>query len=519
MKEKNEKTGFVKGAFILMLFGLISKIIGAVYRIPLTRIIGTEGIGLYQMVFPLYTLMLTVSSSGIPSSISKLISENLAKNNHKQVNRILTVSFILLACFSLFASFLVAILSKQISNLQGNVDARICYLGISPAIVLVGLIAGFRGYFQGKEKMFPSAFSGLIEQAVKMVCGIYFASLLLEQGVPYGVLGALVGIAVSELVALVYLLVHFYFDKKNNVNNGLIDGQILSYGTTAKQILKLSIFVTLGGLIMPLTMLIDSGLVINILKRAGLSVSVATKLFGLQSGTVGSIINMPVILSLSLSTAVLPCVSRNRAKGDGKGVLKASSKALFITIILSLPSAIGCFALAEPIVKLLYGGSLTQEEIKVAASLLEIASFGVFYLAMLQVSTGLLQGLNRFYIPLISLTIGGVVKIILNIILIRIPSVGILGAEFATVSCYLIALFINLIVLTKMKVYVFDLKILYCLMISALVYFARPLYNIMIVKGVNFYLSIFLSVITVVIIYFLFVYMLFYRKKKDKFYN
>jgi len=155
-----------------MLFGFLSKIVGAVYRIPLTSIIGAEGMGLYQMVFPLYTLMLTISSSGLPSSISKLVSENIAKNNYKQADKIIKMSFILLVCFSVLCCFIVLLFSSTFSKIQGNKDAMLCYIGIAPAIVFVGLISGFRGYFQGLQQMVPSAVSGFIEQVVKMVLGL-----------------------------------------------------------------------------------------------------------------------------------------------------------------------------------------------------------------------------------------------------------------------------------------------------------------------------------------------------------
>ena len=505
--------GFASGAFVLMLFGLISKVVGAVYRIPLTSIVGAEGMGLYQMVFPLYTLMLTISSSGIPSSISKLISENIAKNNYKQANRILKVSFLLLVCFSVLCTLIVVVFAGVFAKFQGNYGAKICYYGLAPAIVLVGLISGFRGYFQGFQCMTPSAISGFIEQIIKMAFGLLFAGYLIKKGVSYGVLGALIGVSISELVALLYLFLSYIIKRKKQNRMFLQNqGEILSIKSTAKQILSLSLFVTLGGLIMPLTMLIDSLVVINILKGQGYSESFATSLFGLQTGTVGSIINMPVVLSLSVATAVLPCVSARLSKGDKEGVVQASNKAVLLTIIFALPSAVGCFTFAEQIIRLLYGKSLTFEQIKIATNLLEIASVGVFYLALLQVSTGLLQGIGKFKIPLLSLAFAGVIKVILNLTVIRISSVGILGAEVSTVTCYLVALIINLIVLKKQGIVKLDLKILAVLVISLCIYFSKYLFEIF-VNLMNYYLAFFLTIMLVVAIYFFFVAILY--KGKD----
>ena len=503
MVEKKSRIGFAGGAFVLMLFGLLSKIVGAVYRIPLTGIVGAEGVGLYQMVFPLYTLMLTISSSGLPSSISKLISQNLAKNNYKQASKILKVSLILLVSFSFLCSLFVFIFAKYIAEMQGNVNVTVCYYGLAPAILFVGLISGFRGYFQGKQKMFPSAFSGFIEQVVKMVFGLLFASKWIYKGVEWGVLGAVLGITLSEVVAFIYLFLCYIFRRKEKII-GEQSLQVDSFSKTARSILSLSVFVTLGGLIMPLTMLVDSCLVINILQKIGVSTQNATKMFGLQTGTVGSIINMPVVLSLAISTAILPSISYSLEKGNVCEAKKSATKAIFLTILFALPCAIGCSLFAEPIIKLLYGRGLSLSEIKLASGLLEIAGVGVLYLALVQVCSGILQGMNKFIVPVISLSVGGVVKIILNVLLVRIPSVNIFGAEVSSVMCYLVALIINLFVLRKFNVIQLDWKILLVALFSLIIIPARFLFEYVVNLGLNYYLALIMVVISVVILYFFF---------------
>lgn len=496
-----------------MLFGLLSKVVGAIYRIPLTSVIGAEGMGLYQMVFPLYTLMLTISSSGLPSSISKLISENLAKNNYKQANKIMCVSFLLLICFSLVCSLLVFLLSGVFANIQGNINAKICYLGLAPAIIFVGLISGFRGYFQGLNSMTPSALSGFFEQIFKLGFGLYFAKLLIGRGVSYGVLGALIGISLSELIASMYLFVTYIIVRNKQKKLNLVSkGEVLSTKKTAFRILSLSLFVSLGGLIMPLTMLIDSSIIINILKAIGLSTSKATSLFGLQTGTVGSIINMPVVLSLGVATAILPCVSSAKAKGDMTLVTKSASKAILMTLIFALPAAVGCYTFSEPIIRLLYSRSLSSEEILIASKILEVASVTIFYLALVQVSSGLLQGLGRFYVPVISLACGAVVKIILNLLLVRVPSINILGAEVSSAMCYFVALLINLSVLIKHGVVKLNFKIFLIFISSFAIYFSRYIFEFLKRANINYFVSFLVTVVFVVAIYFVVLY-IFYHKQ------
>ncbi len=516
---KSEKNGkFLKGAVVLMLFGLLSKVVGAVYRIPLTSIITAEGMGMYQMVFPLYTLLLTISSSGLPSSISKIISENLAKNRYRQAERTMKVSFILLISFSVLCSLIVFFGAKFFASVQGNKDVYICYLGLCPAIIFVGLISGYRGYFQGLMKMFPSAVSGFFEQIFKLGFGLWLSSVLVKKGINYGVLGALLGVSISEAFAFLYLFLTYIIYKRRHAVSNASDDFELSYKKTAGKILSLSLFVTLGGLIMPISMLIDSSVTINILKSIGYGVKSATTLFGLQTGSVGSIVNMPVVLSLSVATAILPCVSHQVASKDFEGAKESASRALLIAIIFALPSSVGCFSLAEPIIRLLYARSLNAVEIEISAKILEVASISIFYLALLQVTSGLLQGLNCFYVPLISLIVGGIAKVVLNLILIRIPQVNILGAEVSNAICYSLALIINLAVLKRKGVIKMDFRLLGVIILSGMVYFSKYVFVFLRGLAVNFYVSLLITLVMVVGIYFFFIFILykkqlFHRKK------
>ena len=407
---------------------------------------------------------------------------------------------------------MVAALSGTFAKLQGNENAKICFLGIAPAIVFVGFIAGFRGYFQGLENMLPSAISGFIEQFVKLFAGLYLAQKFLTKGVAYSVFGAMLGITLSELIAFIFLFLMFLLQRKKHKFNYYIKEKVSGNKETFKKVLSTSLFITLGGLVMPLGMMIDSVIIVNVLKSSGYVASEATVLFGLQSGTVGSIINMPVVFSLSLSTAVLPRVSTKNVNQDHEGMKKDVSKAILLAIIISLPASFGCLGLAEPIIKLLYRRSLSAQQIAVAVKLLEVASISIFYLALVQVTAGVLQGIGLIFVPLISLSIGMVSKILLDIILVRIFSVGILGAEVASGVCYLVALLINLSVLKHKKVLRFDYKIILLMCFSILAYCGKYVFKLILKTNINYFLSFFTSVFIVVLIYFMLVFLL-YRKE------
>ena len=200
MKKREGKfRAFIKGGAFFALLCLMAKGIGALYRIPLTNIMGAEGIGLYQIVFPLYSVLLTVSGGGLPSAISKTVSSFHAEGAEENARRTLYISLAVLTAAGAVGSALLFFFRGRIAALQGNPDAAIAYVGIAPAVVLVSVISCFRGYFQGKLDMLPSGISQVVEQVVKMIAGLVLCSRLLVYGVPYAALGALLGVSISEL--------------------------------------------------------------------------------------------------------------------------------------------------------------------------------------------------------------------------------------------------------------------------------------------------------------------------------
>ncbi|MFR5061864.1 MAG: oligosaccharide flippase family protein, partial [Christensenellales bacterium] len=197
------------GAGMLAVCSVIAKLLGAMYRIPLTNILGGEGMGLYQMVFPLYTLLLTVSSGGLPVAISRIIAVKLADDDEAGAAKVLKVSVAALAVIGIAGSLALALFNDSIAAVQGNRDAALAYVGIAPAVALVAVLSCYRGYYQGRENMLPSAVSQLIEQAVKLFLGLYFARLMMPRGVAYGVFGALLGVSASELLAMLSLMLMY----------------------------------------------------------------------------------------------------------------------------------------------------------------------------------------------------------------------------------------------------------------------------------------------------------------------
>ena len=202
---------FASGAGMLAVLGVIGKVIGMFYRLPLTNILGAEGMGLYQLIFPLYSLILAVGCGGMPAAISKYISELTASGDTALAKRALKITIVGLSVFGVFAALALFLLRDGIAALQGNPKTALSYAAIAPAVFFSGLIACYRGYFQGMHNMFPSGISQIIEQIVKVALGLIFAALFVGNGVEYGVMGAILGVSLSEAVALMYLALRFTF--------------------------------------------------------------------------------------------------------------------------------------------------------------------------------------------------------------------------------------------------------------------------------------------------------------------
>ncbi len=445
MEKSYKQQSIAKGAFILGICGLIGKIIGALYRIPLTNIVGAQGMGLYQMVFPAYSLLLTISSTGMPSAIAKLISEKNAAGNTRGAKQVFKVSLISLLLIGATAAVILFFCSGFIARSQGNPAAELAYKGIAPAVVFVALICAYRGYFQGRLNMTPSAVSQIIEQAVKLAAGLVFAGLLLPRGVEYAALGALLGVTLSELVALLVLVINYmWFERKYTLD---YSGEQKKSGDALRELYALSLPITLGGLILPLSQMIDSGLIINILVRRGADIAEATAAFGILTGPVGSLINMPAVLSLAIAGAVLPSISVSAAHGNMQRIQYKTAQAVKFCFIISLGGAAGLMILAEPVVRLLYSGGLTASELAFAAKLLRISSISVLYIGLSQVFTYVLQGIGRTLCPIIALGSGALVKLVLTLTLTG--AFGAVGSAISNVACYAVSAIITAFFLKK----------------------------------------------------------------------
>lgn len=442
MGQKTNRNSFVTGAAILAAAGLLVRLIGAGYRLPLAYMIGDEGVGIYTQAYPFYNFLLIFSTSGIPSAIAKMVSEALVLGEYKTVRKILRVSMVTLFFIGLASALLLFFSSGAIAGIIKDTMVKESLMALSPALFFVALISVFRGYFQGHQNMKPTAFSQLVEQVVKLVLGLYLAKTFSQYGVQYGAAGALVGVSVSELLALLMLLVTYALNKPERPRGARASRHVLSTREILSQLMRLAIPIMLAASVMALAMMIDSLTLQSRLQQGGISEAQGRSMIGLL-GMANNIVNVTSVLSMALSMSLVPSLAQSQRMGEKREVRQKSAMGVKLSIALVMPASAGLMALAQPILALLYGRTIAPENMQMSAMLLTIAAAGAMFLSLVQTTNGILQGLGRVNVPLISLGAGAAVKIACNYFLVSNPAVGIYGACIGTVACYIVASVLN----------------------------------------------------------------------------
>lgn len=442
MKKHGEN--FISGALILSLGGLFAKILGALYRIPLTNIIGSYGMGLYQLVFPPYILFLTVAQAGVPIALSKLIAENNQLGNTERSRKIFRCAFAFLAALGALCAVLMAGLSKVIAASQGNRETAEAFLIVAPALLFVPVTNALKAYFQGNMNMVPSGVTTVIEQIVKLAVGLVCAVHFMPD-VHKAVMGAVFAITVSEFGSLAIMSAVYFVHRKHRRVGG-VSVAWADVKSIAPALMSLAIPVALGGFAMQMSQVIDSVMVVNLLTIPG-----ATEMYGLWTGPVNSMLGLPIALSGGVAVSALPGITKTFYSGDSDKLHEGFNTAMKLTLVIALPCALGMTLLSRPILSLLYG-NLPESEIEISSVLLSLSGMSIVFLAIMQTCVSVCQAVGKPYATVIIVSLSIVVKAVVNLVLLPNPQINIYGAAISETLCYLFATVCVIIYLrTKVK--------------------------------------------------------------------
>ncbi|MDR1704381.1 MAG: polysaccharide biosynthesis protein [Clostridiales bacterium] len=447
MDDKKQGSQFVKQAMILALASFLSRLLGFIYRMPLTNKIGDEGNAYYGKAYTVYTFILIFSSAGLPSAISKLVSERISLGRRDEAHRVFKAALAVSAAFGAVCMAALFFGARAFSVFMDSPNSYYSLLALAPTVFIVAVMSAFRGYFQGLGTSVPTSVSQVVEQGFNAVFSIVLASLFMdmvsENPIALGAAGGSAGTGVGAVFGI-FTVVAFYFMQKREIDYAVnrsrqanIRKARAGFGSLAAEILKTSMPIIAGTAVLTITNLIDSSMMTDRLLAGGLSIERADELFGQLTGKYSTIITLPLSISAVFATASMPSISSSNVLMNARAVEYKINTALRLTMMICVPAAAGLAILGDPIVRLLF------RDYPEGGILIQIGAVNIIFMALNQILTGPLQATGNVVIPIIAAGAGAAVKIISNFILVPIPEINIIGAVISTLLCYVTASAIN----------------------------------------------------------------------------
>lgn len=432
----NKRQSLVKGTFILVSANILVKIIGAVFKIPLTNLIGASGMGDFSIAYNLYVIMFVVSTAGLPVAISKMVAEANSSGRSCDVYAILKSAFFVFCTMGFVFTCLLINFADEICDIIGSDTAYLSIISIAPAIFLTTIIAILRGYYQGHHNMTKTAISQLIEAVFKLFIGYFFAKYLLEQGYHISIAsaGAIFGVTIGTFLSAIYLIICIVFSSKKTQKKSKT-----SYKNILKKLFSIAIPITVGASIISLTSVVDMMTILKRLQDIGVSPEIANELFGAYNMSM-TIYNLPQTVISAVAISIIPIISENlQNKFKIEKIIKS---ALFLTFTFAMPCSVGFIILAKPLLDLLY--YKRPEDVLMASPILVILGIAVVFVSVVTITNASLQAMSKPLAVVRSMMFGIFVKIIANYFLIAIPLINISGACFGTVLCFATISVLNL---------------------------------------------------------------------------
>ena len=454
-----KKQTLVFGALILMVSNLLVKFIGMFFRIPLTNMIGVEGMAYYNAAYSIYVSFYMISTAGIPVAISRMIAASNSQNNVKEVKKIFTLAFRVFFIIGVAGTAIMILFSKQLAKSAGMPDAYLAMIAIAPTLFFICLSSAYRGYFQGLQNMVPSAVSQVIEAVGKigigLVAGWYFYKVKGEElhiVAAYVIFGVTIGVAAATLYAWIVKLMFNSASDKRNLTEDIPDMPVRSTKSLLKELIVTSLPIALASSIMGLTNTVDTMVLARRLVETGISTEAATAYYGTYSSMVIPLFNMAPPLIYPFAIAAIPALSAAIAGGDKKGCKENMESAFRMGALIAIPCAIGMGSLSGGIINILFDTQMIDgvSSLELAAPALSVVSSAIFFLAVISITNSILQAYRFERQTIISTVSGIIVKIAATWIISGINGVGRMGSAIGTALGYFTIMSFNVFfVITK----------------------------------------------------------------------
>lgn len=437
------KKVFFSGVFLLTLSTVLVKLVGLIYKIPMLSYLGTEGMGYFHSAYEIYAVFCIVATAGLPVALSVLISASLTEGNENETNRIWRVSLSLFVIIGLLGSVIMCLLARPICNWLKSAEAEACMIAIAPTLFLVCVSSAVRGYFQGYQRMLPTALSQLIEAMGKLAFGLLFAHMAMLQGASVPALAAAAGwgVTAGSVLSTLYLAFeHMRFSKKRKVRHR--ERRSEKEYSVEKMLLQIALPITLGAFLISLTKVVDMTMILRRLQSIGYTSSEANKAYGSYTTLAISVFALLPTLLNSIALPLVPILSSAISAKD-KGIEKKMVELSYrINALIAIPAAMGITLFARPILALIFVNERTA--IEEAAPLLSLLGISIFLSCMITVTNSVLHAYREVKIPVYATLAGLLAKLISAYFLIGAPSVGLLGAPISSFLCNITIVIINM---------------------------------------------------------------------------
>ena len=444
-KPNTTKKVFFSGVLLLTLSTILVKFVGLFYKIPMLSYLGSEGMGYFHSAYEIYAIFCIIATAGLPVALSVLISAALAEGKEGEAERIWKVSLILFVIIGLMGSFLMWLFARPICQWIKSEDALGSIISIAPTLFFVCVSSAIRGYFQGHQKMLPTAISQLIEALGKLVFGLLFAHFALKRGASVPALAAAAGWGVTT--GTVFSTIYLAF-AKIRFNKNKVSSDLPKRGhTVEKKLLKIALPITLGSFIISLTKVVDMSMILRRLQTIGYTSLQANEAYGSYTTLAISVFALLPTLLNSISLPLIPILSSAIASCDKITEHKMIELSYRINSLIAIPASLGITLFAKPILSLLFGSQ--KEAVETASPLLSILGISVFLSCMITATNSVLHAYREVKKPIYSTLAGLVVKGIAAYILIGIPTVGLWGAPISSFFCNAVIVVMNMHFVSK----------------------------------------------------------------------
>ncbi len=420
--------------------GVLVKVIGAFFSIPLANLYGADGNDIFISAYYVYTALYVISSAGLPVAVSKLVSEARAKGRMDEVRRIARVTGVSFVLLGAALSLGLGLLAEPVCRLIGS-SCRYALIAIAPAIFFTCVVSAVRGYYQGFSDMIPTAVSQIVEALGKLIFGLGLAWYLMNRGYSLEVVvaGAVAGVTLGTVFSAVYVIGYALRHRNGDKIRG---GGCRPAGQLVKELFRLAVPITVGASVFSLSSLLDTFMVkLRLQEGCYMTDAAAGYLYGAYGFAV-KLFNLPLSLVVSIGVSLIPAISGALAVSRREKAQSLAESAFRLTGLLAFPCAVGLAAIPLPVLRVLFGSQ--GDACELAAPLLRLLAPAVFLAAMVSVTNPVLQAMGRVGLPVWSMVLGAAVKVGCNYLLVGIPEIGIAGAPVGTCLCYLVILCLNL---------------------------------------------------------------------------